>query len=74
MGYLLGLWDLFMATNRIDAFMCRCFISCEVNGIKKNCILLPEFVLSDEIKFSRSLLENAVKFKKYPKNLGNKIY
>jgi hypothetical protein len=49
--YLLGLWDFFMATNRIDAFICRCFTSCEVNGIKKNYILLPEFVFSDEIKF-----------------------
>jgi len=49
--YLFGLWDFFMATNRIDAFICRCFTSCEVNRIKKNYIFLPEFVFSDEIKF-----------------------
>jgi hypothetical protein len=48
--YLLGLWDFFRAMNRIDAFICRCPTSCEVNKIEKNCILLPEFVFSDEIK------------------------
>jgi len=49
--YLLSLWDFFRATNRIDAFICRCITSCEVNRIQKNYILLPEFVFSNEVKF-----------------------
>jgi hypothetical protein len=46
--YALGLWDFFRALDRIDAFICRCLTSCEVNRIEKNYILLPEFILSDE--------------------------
>jgi len=36
--------------NKIDVFICLYPISCEVNRIEKNYVLLPEFIFSDKIK------------------------
>ena len=48
--YLLTLWGIFRKIDKIDLYICRSLTSCEVNAIKKDYIILPEFVFEEEIK------------------------
>jgi hypothetical protein len=48
--FLLSLWSISKLIDKIDLFICRCYTSCEVNGIHRNYVLLPEFVLPHEIE------------------------
>jgi hypothetical protein len=48
---LLVYWNSSKALNKIDLFICRCYTSCEKNGIFKKYVILPEFVFPDEVEF-----------------------
>jgi hypothetical protein len=59
---LLGYWKLVRGINKvlnkIDFFICHSGTSCEKNGVYGNCILLPQFILPEEVELYTSLVEN----------------
>jgi len=46
--YLMGLWKISETARRLHRFMCLCETACEINGIRENYVLLPEFILPGE--------------------------
>jgi hypothetical protein len=55
--YLIGLWKICETARRLHRFMCLCETACEMNGIRKNYILLPEFILPGEEEYYERLLK-----------------
>jgi hypothetical protein len=55
--YLIGLWKICETARRLHRFMCLCETACEMNGIRENYILLPEFILPGEEEYYERLLK-----------------
>jgi hypothetical protein len=48
--FLLGYWKLFNETiNKLDFFICHSVTACEANGIRNNFVILPQFILQDDV-------------------------
>jgi len=61
-AYLMMLWKVCETARKMHKFICHSLTLCEVNGIKQNYILLPQFMFLDEIKsletFSKRIRES----------------
>jgi hypothetical protein len=49
--YLMLLWKTGRIMDKVDFYICHSLTTCEMNEIYDNCVLLPQFVFSDEMKF-----------------------
>lgn len=55
---LLTNWNISKLINRINMFICHSLTSCENNEIHKNLVILPQFVLPDEIELFNKISES----------------
>jgi len=55
--YLIGLWKICETSKKLHKFMCHSRTSCEMNDIRENYILLPQFILPGEEEYYERLLK-----------------
>jgi len=72
--FLLSYWDairnLNKFLNKIDFFICHSITACEANDIHGRYILLPQFVLLEEVKLFNKLTSD---MNKYSTQKGNRV-
>jgi len=52
---LLSYWYTIRLLSTVDVYICRSYTSCKVNNINENVVILPQFVMPDEVEFYSKL-------------------